>query len=260
MGTRESRRGPAGQDIPPPPHTHTHPGAEPPVLAGEEGHTCGRGAGAHCWREGQGVGVALAGRGRGGARRGEGAHRAGAAVAGSSLLGLLQESGSKGATGRRLSRRAREARLAPGAGMGGVRKLGTQCRSTLGLWLRGGRPLPAAGSGAAPGPDGAAHLRSARPSSAWVRVPAGRLEWVERGRRGEEAAPRQFLSSADHRGGRQGWVAGSEVGHRWVFVHLPGGVRPCSWLRPEVCARARAPAAPPAPSPVPPRVSSQGKV
>lgn len=47
------------------------------VLAGVEGHTGGRGAGASCWREEKGVGVLQAGGGRGGARRGGGARGAG---------------------------------------------------------------------------------------------------------------------------------------------------------------------------------------
>lgn len=174
--------------------------------------------------------MALAGRGSGGARRGEGAHRDGTAVAGSSLLGLLQESGSKGATGRRLSRRAREARLAPGAGIGGVRKLGIQYRSTLDLRIRGGRPLPAAGSGAAPSPDGAVHLRSARPSSALVRVPAGRLEWVERGSRGEEAAARQFLSSAGRSPRRAAGLGGGFGSRTQVGVRTLAGRGPALQL------------------------------
>lgn len=45
--------------------------------AGSGGHTCGRGAGASCWREGRGVGLAQASGGRGAARRVGGARGAG---------------------------------------------------------------------------------------------------------------------------------------------------------------------------------------
>lgn len=61
----------AGLHLPPGSGSHQ-------VLAGVEEHAGGRGAGASCWTDGEGVGVSQAGGGGGGARRGGGARGAGA--------------------------------------------------------------------------------------------------------------------------------------------------------------------------------------